>query len=134
MNDRLHDHLLLAIAVLHIIWAGLVLIDHSALNATPLAEFRNMEPWHVGFVLCAVSACAMVGTWLSTNQFIRLALFVPQQTVLILSAMMVFSSIIMGQYIDGTIVSRPHLAADQILVIIVAIVHGMALRRAAQDT
>lgn len=112
--------------LLHLSWAGILLFDESATNATALNALHRyislpkLPPIIAGAALCAVAAMLWPSRW-------TLALLVPQQILLMMSAAGCAEAIWLSQFADGVVRARGFIAADQIYSIIVAIGHTLAI-------
>ncbi|HEU5160220.1 MAG TPA: hypothetical protein VFU43_24700 [Streptosporangiaceae bacterium] len=113
--------------VLHLLWGCLLLVNDKALGATALHAFAGMPRQLTAAILFVVAGLAAVGVVRPHSRTVSLALLLPQQAVLSISAMSAILAVIDGQYGDG--VSRPwyFILADQAPVILTMVLHTIAV-------
>lgn len=113
--------------VLHLFWAGAILVDHSALNTNSInALYRYVhEPNLLAAVLVATSVLAIAGIFTSTPLIVLL--LIPQQLVLMAAAGGAIESMWLGQFADGILRPMAFIAADQIYSVVIAIGHTVAI-------
>lgn len=133
MRDRLlrWPTLLLA-TVLHYIWGFTLLVDPRVVRVTDLipVDAAGLNPRMVGGCLLVV---AHIGAWALTRPSLSwktLAALMPQQFVLFMSSSAATYYTVVGHYGDG--VPRPHgfIFADQVLIILVTLLHTYVLAEA----
>ncbi|HZB30741.1 MAG TPA: hypothetical protein VE465_11305 [Streptosporangiaceae bacterium] len=112
---------------LHLLWGCLLLINDRALGATALHAFGGMPRLITAVILFGVAAMAAVGVVWDGPRTLTLALMLPQQAVLSISAMSAVTAVIDGRYGDG--VPRPwyFILADQAPVILTMVLHTIAV-------
>lgn len=112
---------------LHLLWGSLLLVNDRALGATALHAFAGMPRLLTAAVLFAVAATAAVGVVWRAPRPVTLALLLPQQAVLSISAMSAITAVVGGRYGDG--VPRPwyFILADQAPVILTMVLHTIAV-------
>lgn len=113
--------------LLHVIWAVLIIFDHSATGGTALSALRHLLGTDVVVMtaLLVSSVCAMAG--LFVNAPWNVSLLMPQQSLLFVSAAGAIGAIVLGQFADGVIRPRAFIAADQVHIILIAAAHGAAI-------
>ena len=115
------------VTILHLIWGTLLLIDFSTFSTNPIGFFEyffNKTQTSIAFLSAGI--CAVIAYKLK-ERLIRFVLLIPQLLLLLLTSMSGILSSIRGQYVDG--VDRPHLFifADQLPVILLSIIYGLAI-------
>jgi hypothetical protein len=112
---------------LHALWGCLLLINDRALGATALHAFGGMPRLLTAGILFGVAAMAAVGVVWDRPRKATLALLLPQQAVLSISAMSAVMAVVHGRYGDG--VPRPwyFILADQAPVILTMVLHTVAV-------
>jgi hypothetical protein len=112
---------------LHVLWGCLLLVNDRALGATALHAFAGMPRLLTAALLFGVAAMAVVGVVWDGPRRMTLALLLPQQAVLSISAMSAVTAVVNGQYGDG--VPRPwyFILADQAPVILTMVLHTIAV-------
>ena len=115
----------------HLAWAAFVMVDPAARGASPLAIFASWPTWAMVVVLVLVTALAagasLVPVAARLGRLWRITLMLPQQTVLVASALHVCLLVWSQHYADGIIRPFFFMAADQLPVVLIAIVHTAAL-------
>lgn len=116
---------------LHLTWAGILIVDDVATQATALnAVYRYIDPVPLLIaVLVTAASLALFGLYLSSP--VALLLLLPQQLILMMSAAGAFEAMWNMQFADGVIRPVAFIAADQIYSILAAIGHTAALIRHA---
>jgi hypothetical protein len=113
--------------LLHLVWAGTLLIENTAMNGTAMhALYVMFGSVNILFVaLLAVSGCA---AWGAISQW-RHAMFlvIPQQIFLLVSAAGALEAMWLGQFADGVLRSSAFIVADQIYVVLTAFGHSIAI-------
>jgi len=131
---------LCSVALMHITQAVLWLAMPSAGGATCLLALlrtshamENPDGQHiVTAVMIAGGICGMIGTVCRVGP-IRIFLFLPQQMLL---GVMAFGGIVasyQGKYLDGTVISGAHIAADQMVYLFLLIAHTNAMIRRSRE-
>ena len=112
---------------LHLLWGCLLLVNDRALGATALHAFAGVPRLLTAAILFGVAAMAAVGVVWHAPRRVTLALLLPQQAVLTISAMSAVTAVFSGRYADG--VPRPwyFILADQAPVILTMVLHTIAV-------
>ncbi len=112
---------------LHTLWAAILLFDDAATNATAVhALFRYIHPpIFLSYVIFGAAFLAAIGIF--TNKPWIVAMLLPQQILLMMSAAGATEAIWLSQFADGVIRSRAFIAADQLYSILAAIGHTVAI-------
>ena len=115
---------------LHLCWGILGTIDETAYFSTaasaPFRLFGNLT----GVVCIAVAAMALTGLIARfRSPLTSLMCMLPQQSLLIISAIGAAHAIYLGQFADGVVRSRFFIAADQVPAILAAVGHTVSMLR-----
>jgi hypothetical protein len=112
---------------LHVLWGFLLLVDAEALGATSLHAVSRLPRLLVASMLFAVAALAVVSVTRRRSSWVSLALVLPQQAVLSISAFSAIAAVVTSTYGDG--VPRPwsFILADQAPVILTLVLHTIAV-------
>jgi hypothetical protein len=112
---------------LHVMWGCLLLFDGRVLGATALSAFADVPRFVMAGVFFLVAALAVVGVTRRHGTWLSLALLLPQQAVLTVSAVSAVMAVIHSEYGDG--VARPwhFILADQAPVILTVVLHTIAV-------
>jgi hypothetical protein len=131
----LGKYVVLLASVLHLMWAALLVVDSAAERSTPvhIVSLVFGGPTRTAVVLVVVATLAMIFPFLRhrvTNHALALML-IPQQMVLLLSAGNGIRATAISHYADG--VGRPwaFILADQLPVILLAVLYSVAVLEAA---
>ena len=116
--------------IVHFAWGILLLSDASPLGITAIHEFTLLSlPRHVISILFIVIAAMAAWGVLHKPKFeiTRVLFLLPQQMLLVISAVGAAKAMWLSQFADGVIRPREFLIADQIPVILTAIFHTLAI-------
>ena len=116
--------------IVHFVWGILLLVDVSPLGITAIHEFALL-----GLPRYVISALFIVAAAMSTwglvhkpkSDIIRILYLLPQQMLLVISAVGAAKAMWLSQFADGVIRPREFLIADQMPVILTAIFHTLAI-------
>lgn len=113
--------------LLHLVWAGILLFDDSAINATAVnALYRYIGPTMLLAAVVAAAALSAAYAMFSNTSW-TLILLLPQQILLMMSAAGCIEAIWASQFADGVLRPRGFIAADQIYSVLAAIGHTLAI-------
>lgn len=112
--------------LLHGIWALMLLLSDEPFGATPVHGLRLGHRFVTAAVLLAASAMAVRGVG---KRGTRLGWFLllPQQLLLMVTALTAFVAVAVGHYADGVVRPRLFIAADQLPAVIAALCHTFAV-------
>lgn len=112
---------------LHVLWGFLLLFDGRVLGATSLSAFADVPRLVMAAIFFLVAALAVVGVTHRPGTWLSLALLLPQQAILTISAVSSVMAVVHSQYGDG--VARPwnFILADQAPVILMVLLHTVAV-------
>lgn len=112
----------------HLIWAGLLIYSPSPETVTGINLLYRIFPnrFLLAGILIAASTMAYIALKKAEGTK-SLMLLLPQQFLLVLPAIAVFTAITAGHFADGVIRPRAFLTADKISIVLVAIFHSMSL-------
>jgi len=115
---------------LHYLWAACVVVDRTALYATALHVFyavMGWPHWIMPAVFAAVATMAMMALFLPDVGKVAIALMLPQQVMLMISAYGAIQATVAGHFGDGIERSHTFILADQAPAIIAAVGHTLAI-------
>ncbi len=136
---HLGKYIILLASIMHVGWAMLLFMSYDAAAATPIALLVQVfgGRYRTGIVLVIVAVLAVAFIRLkATNQERdnRLVfMLVPQEFILLLSAIAGVWAVCQGHYADGVIRAWPFILADQLPVILIALLYTAATVEASLD-
>lgn len=112
---------------LHLVWASILVFDHSATQATAVNALHRFIGNEL-LLAFTVAFAALVAFYamLSRSPW-TLLLLLPQQILLMMSAAGAVEAIWTAQFADGVIRSRAFIAADQVYSVLAAMGHTAAI-------
>jgi hypothetical protein len=114
------------VTAIHLVWAACIALSKESLNVTALFVFRSVGYRAIAMaVLGASSLSAIYAIYAGEDVWL-----IPQQIVVVLTAIGALHAIKAGQFLDGVKRSRAFLLADQANVICIAIWHTLIFVRA----
>lgn len=117
-------------SAIHALWLVAVILDSSALNATGLAALLNAFGSRpaVAVALAVSTSLALTGLYRPCeNRFARIAMLMPQQFLLVLSAGGAAQAIFSGHFADGVLRPVAFIFADQLHYVLKAAFHTGAI-------
>lgn len=115
------------VTILHMIWGTLLLINQPdfPVNRIRFFEYYFNEPLTaIVFLLAATSALV---AYKLKERFIKFVLLLPQLLLLLLASTSGVLSSLRGQYIDGLEKPPLFIFADQLPIILLSIIYGLAI-------
>lgn len=110
------------VSTMHIIQGLLLALSATAGNATALFALSHIMPTSMlSALLVSTGLLGLVRKWWAA---------VPQQIVLSFSAVTILMSIFRGQYADGTVINSMHIAADQLIILLLAVMYPYTVAKA----
>jgi hypothetical protein len=114
----------------HYLWGAALLLSADPVGATPLTDWRRLPHAVAGLTLATLATLALTGMLQARRRgpsMRSLLLLLPQSSVIVFSGLSSLTAILTSHYADG--VPRPHLfiGADQIGVVVIAVLHTWAL-------
>lgn len=113
------------VSIMHILWGALLLWNGAPIPTTSTAVFRLILPSYEARALIYIAAGlfpAVLLRW--PGSLSGLLSCLPQQILLILSAISAMTAIFNGQFADGTVRGPLFLAADQAIYILLAVLYS----------
>lgn len=115
---------------LHYLWAVCLIVDPSAVWATALSVFPKivgLPIWIMPAIFTIVASLALVAVFQPSISGSTIALMLPQQFTLMISAWGAISATMAGHFGDGVERSHSFILADQAPSIIAAVAHTAAI-------
>jgi hypothetical protein len=114
--------------LLHITWVVSLLVDSSSTHATAVHGPAVLFPNHYGLalLLTTVAACATGAIFMELSR-LKIALLVPQQIMLGISAAATIQAMSLGHFADGVGRPRGFIISDQVPAVIALIVHSCTI-------
>lgn len=117
--------LVLFVSLMHILWGILLLIHGDGIGTTSTSVLRHLIPEYSARALIYLTAGLMPAVLLKyPGSLTGLFSCLPQQILLIFSAISSMVAITSGQYADGTPRGWIFIAADQAIYILLAILYS----------
>jgi hypothetical protein len=128
---RIFNHsvslMVLYAVVLHLVWAGMLLVDDQVSTVTAIASLRYVFPFPIAIPIMIWCALSAFSAFYVRDGYVAAGLMVPQQFLLFISAGGAIQAMVEGQFADGTIRSASFLIADQSPAVLAAIGHTLAI-------
>lgn len=127
VKDRPISIMVIYCCILHLEWAALLFIDPAAAGATPVSALHRFvgSIGFLQFTLILASALALTG--LSVKSPWGVLYLIPQQCLLMISAVGALRAIYLGQFADGVLRPYAFIAADQLHIVLAALGHATAI-------
>jgi hypothetical protein len=126
-------HIVILIAsAMHLSWAAALLFAPLHTTGIQLVLDLSFGSHIIAAILCAVVSLAAVAAIFCRNLMLAVFLVLPQQFLLIASAIGAIFCVIDGRFADGAVYPRPFIFVDQIYLVLLCVAHGwqtMALWR-----
>lgn len=116
--------------VLHFTWAGLVLVTNNAPeHATAVSSVAELFPAKAGLaiVFSTVALCALISIYQRHLSPLKIALLIPQQLILGVSAAGALRAMYLAHYADGVTRARGFIIADQLPAVLALLVHSATI-------
>lgn len=118
--------IILYAVTLHYVWSILGFFSPDAYNATALRAIFDLFGYYTPIPCFLVATSALIGLRMPANTT-SLALMIPQQMLLMLSAFGAVHAIAAGHFADGVVRPQTFIASDQVPAIIAAIGHTISI-------
>jgi hypothetical protein len=115
---------ILIASAMHLSWAVALLFAPLHTTGIELVLDLSFGSHIVAAIVCAAVSLAAVAAILCRNLTLCVFLVLPQQFLLIASAVGAIFCVIDGRFADGAIYPRPFIFVDQIYLILLCIAHG----------
>jgi hypothetical protein len=119
-------------SAMHLSWAAALLFAPLHTTGIQLVLDLSFGSHIIAAILCAVVSLAAVAAIFCRNLMLGVFLVLPQQFLLIASAIGAIFCVIDGKFADGAVYPRPFIFVDQIYLVLLCAAHGwqaMALWR-----
>ena len=123
---------ILIASAMHLSWAAALLFAPLHTTGIQLVLDLSFGSHIIAAILCAAVSLAAVAAIFRMNLMLCLFLVLPQQFLLIASAIGAIFCVIDGKFADGAVYPRPFIFVDQIYLVLLCVAHGwqtMALWR-----
>jgi hypothetical protein len=115
-------------SALHLSWAAVLILSPHDMRTAALANFIRLGGVAGAAVLfLCIGGAALYVSARAPRGWLGLALVFPQQVVLLLTAAMALDHALRGTYGDGVLRPPEFILADQLPVILTALIHTAAL-------
>lgn len=116
--------------IMHLLWGVLLLIDPTAFNVTAINVFSSigLNLYFTSALFLLIGSLASFAVYWNIYYIPHSICWVlPQQTILSISAVGALQAMILSRFADGVIRSRVFIIADQMPIILIAVLYGIAL-------
>lgn len=127
---RAYSLIILYAIGLHFLWAGSLIIEPAAIEATALRPFvalLGIPVWVIPAIFCFVACLATTAMLAPEVTVHSIALMLPQQFTLMISAYGALHAVLVGHFGDGVIRPPIFILADQAPALIAAVCHTLAI-------
>lgn len=125
-NSCYRNWMVIYAVTLHLAWAGILLRSAEPLKTTPMGHFP-FESQHAAAIWYAFVAAMAISTHWASRSLTKLALLLPQQAALMLSAFTALECVLRGQYFDGVPRPTAFILADQLPSLLAMLLHTAAI-------
>jgi hypothetical protein len=124
-SGGVNRHIVILIAsAMHLSWAAALLFAPLHTTGIQLVLDLSFGSHIIAAILCAVVSLAAVAAIFRRNLMLCLFLVLPQQFLLIASAIGAVFCVIDGKFADGAVYPRPFIFVDQIYLVLLCVAHG----------
>jgi len=124
-RDGVNKHIVILIAsAMHLSWAAALLFAPLHTTGIQLVLDLTFGSHIIAAILCATVSLAAVAGIYCRNLTLFVFLVLPQQFLLIASAIGAIYCVIDGKFADGAVYPRPFIFVDQVYLILLCVAHG----------
>src|SRR4030095_16544593 len=124
-SGGVNRHIVILIAsAMHLSWAAALLFAPLHTTGIQLLLDLSFGSHIIAAILCAAVSLAAVAAIFSKNLMLCVFLVLPQQFLLIASAIGAVFCVIDGKFADGAVYPRPFIFVDQIYLVLLCVSHG----------
>jgi hypothetical protein len=124
-SSGVNRHIVILIAsAMHLSWAGALLFEPLHTTGIQLVLDLSFGSHIIAAILCAAVSLAAVAALFCRNLTLFVFLVLPQQFLLIASAIGAIYCVIDGKFADGAVYPRPFIFVDQIYLVLLCVAHG----------
>jgi hypothetical protein len=115
---------ILIASAMHLSWAAALLFAPLHTTGIQLVLDLSFGSHIIAAIVCAAVSLAAVAAIFRMNLMLCLFLVLPQQFLLIASAIGAIFCVIDGKFADGAVYPRPFIFVDQIYLVLLCVAHG----------
>ncbi|MBO0696024.1 MAG: hypothetical protein J2P56_07980, partial [Verrucomicrobia bacterium] len=120
-----NGHIVILVAsAMHLSWAAALLFAPLHTTGVQLLLDLSFGSHIIAAILCAAVSLAAVAAIFCRNITLFVFLVLPQQFLLIASAIGAVYCVIDGKFADGAVYPRPFIFVDQIYLVLLCVAHG----------
>jgi len=124
-SGGMNKHIVILLAsAMHLSWAGALLFAPLHTTGIQLVLDLTFGSHIVAAILCAAVSLAAVAGIYCRNPTLFVFLVLPQQFLLIASAIGAIYCVIDGKFADGAVYPRPFIFVDQVYLILLCVAHA----------
>jgi len=127
-SDGVNRYIVILIAsAIHLSWAAALLFAPLHTTGIELLLDLSFGSHIIAAILCAAVSLAAVAAIFCRNLTLCVFLVLPQQFLLIASAIGAVFCVIEGRFADGAVYPRPFIFVDQIYLVLLCVAHGLQI-------
>src|SRR5262249_28521617 len=127
-GDGVNRYIVILIAsAIHLSWAAALLFAPLHTTGIELLLDLSFGSHIIAAILCAAVSLAAVAAIFCRNLTFCVFLVLPQQFLLIASAIGAVFCVIEGRFADGAVYPRPFIFVDQIYLVLLCVAHGLQI-------
>jgi hypothetical protein len=124
-SSGVNSHIVILVAsAMHLSWAAALLFAPLHTTGIQLVLDLSFGSHIIAAILCAAVSLAAVAAIFCRNMTLFVFLLLPQQFLLIASAIGAVYCVIDGKFADGAVYPRPFILMDQIYLVLLCVAHG----------
>ena len=124
-SGGVNKHIVILIAsAMHLSWAAALLFAPLHTTGIELVLDLSFGSHIIAAILCAAVSLAAVAAIFCRNLVLCVFLVLPQQFLLIASAIGAIQCVIDGKFADGAVYPRPFIFVDQTYLVLLCVAHG----------
>lgn len=127
VRNRLISIMICYSIVLHLSWAILILADESSVGATAISSLHRVVPNFAALSTLVGGSAILAIVGLCLQRWWLVFFLLPQQTLMLISAVGALDAMWLSQFADGVFRSRAFIMADQMYCPLSALGHTVAL-------
>lgn len=116
--------------VVHLIWGIVLLFNKNPIHTSTLSDLYKIISNHytLGLLLIIFALLAFWGLRIKSSSIVtNIIPFLPQQFIILVSAITAITAIVKGQYADGVVRPFSFIFTDQLSALVIAVMYTIAI-------